>query len=70
MNTSAAIDQLVHLFVREWSAWLGAEMGCLEIARSSRRVGQGREQSLQLLRGRCLWILTVSAPDVAECGKT
>jgi hypothetical protein len=35
----------------------GVEVGPVEVVGSSRRVGQVRDQGLQLLRGRSVWIL-------------
>jgi hypothetical protein len=49
-----------------FNAQAGTKMGSLEVVESSRRVGQGGDQGLQLLRGRGVWVLV--SPRVDQCG--
>src|SRR6266481_4530653 len=46
-----------------------AKMGSLEVVESSRRVGQGGNQGLQLLRGRGVWVLVSPGVDQMWSGQ-
>jgi hypothetical protein len=52
-----------------FNAQAGTKKGPLEVVESSRRVGQGGDQGLQLLRGRGVWVLVSPRVDQIWSGQ-
>ena len=49
------------------TGWVRAKVGPIEVVESSRRVGQGGDQGLQLLRGRGVRLLV--SPRTGQAGR-